>query len=98
MSRIATMEPNDISTKPFFAVFPLIRTREQMLSVQPIPSSLTVSVAPFGKVILANSPEECAGVDALSSLLVTKALALCEVKVPKTNRTEAREAVRIIEF
>src|SRR5262245_45444525 len=96
MSRIATMESNRISTRAFFAVFPLIRTREHMLSVQPIPSSLTVSVAPFGRVIVANRPDKCAGGDALSSLLVTKALAPCEVNVPMTSSITAKEVARMI--
>src|SRR5262245_42527024 len=96
MSRIATIESNHISTKPFFAVFPLISTREHMLSVQPIPSSVTVSAAPFSNVILAIRPDKCAGGDALSSLLVREAVVPCEVSVLKSKRITAKDIVRII--
>src|SRR5262245_22862696 len=75
-----------------------MRTREQMLSVHPTPSSLTVSMAPFGNVILAVRPDKCSCAEAMFSLLVEGPVAPCEANVPATSRTTAIELVRMIEI
>src|SRR5262245_29458293 len=91
------MESNRTSTKAFFAAFPLMRTREHMLSVHPIPLSLTVSVAPLGNVILAVRPDTCSCADELPSLPTERLVEPCPANVPAMSSAMARELVRMAE-
>src|SRR2546426_7791894 len=97
MSLMAAMESSQVSITEFPAVLALMRTLEQILSVHPTPSSLTVRLDPLGKVIFDIRPNECCFEGGGSSLFKGP-LAPCIVNVLPTSRMTARQLMRIEVF
>src|SRR6266850_1874676 len=96
MSLMAAMESSQVSITEFPLVLALMRTLEQILSVHPTPSSLTVRLDPLGKVIFDIRPNECRFAVGGSSRF-RGPLAPCIVKRP-TSRMTARQLMRIEVF
>src|ERR1700682_5642073 len=59
VSLIAARLSSQVLTSESPSVLPLMTVREQMLTAHPTPSSLTIRVAPSGKVIFAINPDKC---------------------------------------
>src|SRR6266850_5824222 len=96
MSLMAAMESSQVSITEFPLVLALMRTLEQILSVHPTPSSLTVRLDPLGKVIFDIRPNECCFAGGGSSRFGP--LAPCIVNVLPTSRMTARQLMRIEVF